>query len=96
MDFTCPKTMVQMFGRLLDKSVKSIHACGEDIDILDSFKYLESVVQNNGWSHQEVLRWIGLAHGVMDSLSMVLSGSDQMDKDSNLQIAGDPCLTVRL
>ena len=48
----------------------SIHACGEDIDILDSFTYLGSVVHNNGESHQEVLQWIGLAHGVMDSLSM--------------------------
>ena len=42
------KTKVQVFGGLLDETVQSIYACGEDIDILDSFKYLGSVVHNNG------------------------------------------------
>ena len=64
-----PKTKVQVFKGLLDETVQSIHACSEDIDILDSLKYLGSVVHNNGGSRQEVLRWIGLAYGVMDSLS---------------------------
>ena len=66
-----PKSKVQVFGGLLDETVQSIHACGEDIDIdiLDSFTYLGSVVHSNGGSRQEVLRWISLAHGVMDSLS---------------------------
>ena len=60
---------VQVFGGLLDETVQSIHACSKDIDILDSFKYLGSVVHNNGGSCQEVLWRIGLAHGVMDLLS---------------------------
>ena len=64
-----PKIKVQMVGGLLDETVQSIHACGEDIDILDSFKYLGSVVHNNGGSCQEILRRISLAHGIMDSLS---------------------------
>ena len=58
-----------MFGGLIDETVQSIHSCSEDIDILDSFTYLGNVVHNNGGSRQEVLRWFGLAHGVMDSLS---------------------------
>ncbi len=36
---------------------------------MENFTYLGSVVQNDGGSHQEVLRRIGLAHGVMDSLN---------------------------
>ena len=64
-----PKTKVQVFGDLLDETVQSIHACGEDIDILDSFTYLGSVAQNNGGSRQKLLGWIGLVYGVMDSLS---------------------------
>ena len=44
--------------------------CGKDIEILDSFTYLGSVVQNNGGSRHEVLRRIGLAQGVMDSLNL--------------------------
>ena len=41
-----PKTKFQVFGGLLDETVHSIHACDEDIDILDSFKYLGSVVMS--------------------------------------------------
>ena len=33
-----------MFRGLLGEAVQSIHACGEDIDILESFTYLGSVV----------------------------------------------------
>ena len=64
-----PKTKVQVFGGLLDETVQSVHACGEDVEISENFTYLGSVVHNNGGSRQEVLRRIGLAHGVMDSLS---------------------------
>ena len=58
-----------MFGGLLVQSVESVHARGEDIKISESFIYLGSVVHNDGGSRQEVLRRIGLAHGVMDSLN---------------------------
>ena len=64
-----PKTKIQVFRSLLDETVQSIHAYGEDIDILDSFTYLGIVVHNNGGSRQKVLRQVGLARGVMDSLS---------------------------
>ncbi|KAG0730425.1 2-hydroxyacylsphingosine 1-beta-galactosyltransferase [Chionoecetes opilio] len=63
------KTKVQVFGDLLDEAVQSVHACGEDIEILESFTYLGSAVHNDGGSRQEALRRIGIAHGVMDSLS---------------------------
>ncbi|KAG0710420.1 Regulator of nonsense transcripts 3A [Chionoecetes opilio] len=63
------KTKVQVFGGLLDETVQSVHVCGEDIEILESFTYLGSAVHNDGGSRQEVLRQIGIAHGVMDSLS---------------------------
>ncbi len=42
--------------------------CGEDIDILEDFTYLGSVVQNSGGSGHEVFRQIGLAHAVMNAL----------------------------
>ena len=63
------KTKVQAFGGLLDDTVQSVQACGEDIEVLESFTYLGSVVHNNGGSGQEVTRRIGLAHGVMNSLN---------------------------
>ena len=71
-----------MFRGLLDETVQSVHACGEDIEISETFTYLGSVVHNDGESSQEVVKRIGLAHGVMDSL------------DAN--IAGDPFLILWL
>ena len=64
-----PKTKVQVFVGLLDETVQSVRVCGEDIDISENFTYLGSVVHNNGGSRHEVLRRIGIAHGVMDSLN---------------------------
>ena len=63
------KTKAQVFGGLLDDTVQSVRVCGENVEILESFTYLGSVVHNDGGSRQEVLRRIGLAHGVMDSLN---------------------------
>ncbi|KAG0720034.1 DNA mismatch repair protein Mlh1 [Chionoecetes opilio] len=41
------KTKVQVFGGLLDETVESVYACGEDIEILESFTYLGSAVHND-------------------------------------------------
>ena len=49
--------------------VQSVHACGEDIEILENFTYLGSVVHNDGGSTKEVLLWSGLALGVMALLN---------------------------
>ncbi|KAG0717684.1 hypothetical protein GWK47_053901 [Chionoecetes opilio] len=59
------KTKVPVFGGLLNEIVQSVYACGE---ILESFTYLGSAVHNDDGSRQEVLRRIGIAHGVMDSV----------------------------
>ena len=53
-----------MFGGLLDETVQYIHACGEEIDILENFTYLVSIVHNNDGSCQEIFWQISLAHGV--------------------------------
>ncbi|KAG0717153.1 hypothetical protein GWK47_055077 [Chionoecetes opilio] len=58
------KTKVQVFEGLIDETVQSVHACGEDIEISESFTYLGSAVQNDGGSRQEVLQRIGIAHGL--------------------------------
>ena len=62
-------TKVLVFGAVLDETVQTVHACGEDIEILKNFTFLGSVVHNDGVSSQEVTRQIGLAHGIMDSLN---------------------------
>ena len=58
-----------MFDGLLDDTVQSIRACGEDVEILESFTHLGSVVHNYGGSRQAVLRRILFFHGVMDSFN---------------------------
>ena len=63
------KTKVQVSGGVLDETVQSVHACGEDVEILKNFTYLDSVEHNDGGSSQEVTRRIGLAHGVMDTVN---------------------------
>ena len=63
------KTKIQDFGDLLDGAVQSVQVCGEDVELLESFTYLGSVVHNNGRSDEEVTRRLGLAWGVMDSLN---------------------------
>ena len=45
-----------------------MQACGENIEVLDKFTYLGSVIHNSGGSGHDVLRRLGLAYGVMDSL----------------------------
>ncbi len=66
------KTKVQASGGLLDDTVQSVHACGENIKVLESFSYLGTVVHKIVKSDQEAIRRIGLAFGVMDSLNMSL------------------------
>ena len=66
---SCAKPKVQVFGGVLDETVQSVNACGEDIRILENFTYLGSVMHNDGGSSQGVTRRIGLVHGVMDSLN---------------------------
>ena len=55
------KTKVQEFGDFLGEPVQSVRACGEDIEVTESFTYLGSVVHNSGLSDHEVSRRIGLA-----------------------------------
>lgn len=39
---------------LLDDTVQSVHACGEDVKVTKSFTHLSRVVHNDGGSYQEV------------------------------------------
>ena len=71
---------------MLDEKVQSNHVCSKDIDILYSYKYLGSVVHNNGRSRQEALRQIGLGNGVMDLLSMSIWRYQYLRGQTKIQI----------
>ena len=90
------KTKVQLLGGLLEGTVYYVHACGEDIEILEKFTYLGSVVvHNDGGSSQQVTRRIVL-YGLTQHEYLALSIPVQTNKDSYLQVACDPCLTLWL
>ena len=63
------KTKIQDFGNLLAPDTQSVHVCGEDIEVVESFTYLGSAVHNTMESCGEVNRRLGMAYGVMDSLN---------------------------
>ena len=75
-----------MFGGVLDETVQSVHACGEDSEILKNFTYLGSVVHNDGGSSQEITQRIGLAHVVMDSLNMSIWHCRYLCRQTNIRI----------
>ncbi len=93
------KTEVQAFGSLLDDTLQSVHACGEDIEVLESFIYLGSVVHNNGGFGQEVTRGFGLAHGVMNSLNKSVWRCRYPCRLAKIRVfksLSAPCLAVQL
>ena len=80
-----------MFGGLLGETVQSMHACGKDIEILDSFKYLGNVIHDNGGHVKK--SYNGLAWPmVLWTRSARVSGV--VGTCADLQVAGDSCLTV--
>ena len=74
--------------------MQSVRACGEGIETLENFTYLGSVLHNDNGSSQY---WPGPQHhGFAQHEYLVLSVSVQMNKDSDLQVASDPCLILWL
>ncbi len=53
---------------------------------MESFTYLGNVVKNSDGSRHEVLRRIGLAHGVMDSLNMSIWRSRYLCRRTKIRI----------
>lgn len=75
---------------------QSVHACGEDIEISEIFTYLGSEVRNTGESGQEILRWIGLAHYVMNSLKVSIRCCGCLCMRTEIWILKSIVLTVLL
>ena len=92
------KTKLQVFGGILDETIQSVHVCGEEIEILKNFTYLDSVVHNESVKpKRHMADWPGpRRYGFAQHEYLAFSIPVQMDKDSDLQIAGDPCLTLWL
>ncbi|KAG0710893.1 Meckel syndrome type 1 [Chionoecetes opilio] len=80
------KTKVQVFGDLLDEAVQSVHACGEDIEILESFTYLGSAVHNDVSGLPQVGRVSRLgfntcSSGTVEVRASTVAQADFIEKD---------------
>ena len=62
------KTKIQAFDDSL-AGIQSVPVCGENVDVVERFTYLGSVVHSDGGSDLDVTRRLGLAYGVMESLN---------------------------
>ena len=92
---TLSRTKVQVLRGLPNETEESIHAFGVDINILEHFTYLGNVVHTNGGSRQKVLWWIGpRCYGLIQHEYLAFSVFMQTEKDLDLQVASDSCLTV--
>ena len=96
LEVSWPKTKVQVFKGLSDETVLSIHACGEDIEILKSFTCPGEVVHNNGGSRQEISWQISLTQGVMDLLSTSIWHCRYICKQIKIQIFKSLLIPVML
>ena len=90
------KTKIQVFGDLLGEAVQSVQVCGENIEILDRFTYLGSVIHSDGGSAHEVSRRIGLAHGVMGSLNSSIWRCRYLSRRTKIRVFGALVLPVLL
>lgn len=60
---------MQVSGSLLYETTETVHACGENTEILESLHAFGSVVHSNGGSRQDSFKRITLACAAMNLLS---------------------------
>ncbi|XP_069970841.1 uncharacterized protein [Penaeus vannamei] len=65
----CSKSKIQASGVLLGEPVQSIQACGDDVEVTESFTYLGCTVYFSWLSDQEVGKRTDLAAGDMNSVN---------------------------
>ena len=56
------KTKIQAFNDLLDAAVLSVPVCGEDVEVVERFTYLDSDIHVSAGCESEVNRHLG-SHG---------------------------------
>ena len=62
------KTKIQAFNDILDAAILSVPVCGEDVEVTESFTDFGSDIHVSAGCEPEVIRHLGRAWGVMDSL----------------------------
>ena len=80
------KTKIQAFGDILEAAVDSLPVAGENVDVVETFTYLGSVVHRSTSCEAEVNRRLGLAMGAMNSLDKSVWRSRHMNRRTKVRV----------
>mgnify|MGYP001310652731 CR=1 FL=1 len=94
------KTKIQAFGDLLDSAaINSVPVSCEDVEVVETFTYLGSVIHNSAECEAEVHRRLGLAkrgYGFTEEDSLELAVFEQRNEDPCIQVVGHASLALFL
>ena len=88
------KTKIMKFGDA--PSPPSLHICNNDVEFVDKFTYLGSIITNTGNLQPDINRHIGLATGVMRSLRQPLWRHSSISLETKLRVYQASVLSVLL
>ena len=80
------KTKIQAFGDILDAAVDSLPVAGENVDVVETFTYLGSVIHRSTSCEAEVNRRLGLASGAMNSLDKSVWRSRHLSRRTKVRV----------
>ena len=90
------KTKIQAFGDILDAAVESLSVAGENVDVVETFTYLGSVVHRSTSCEAEVNRRLGLAMGAMNSLDRGVWRSRYLSRRTKVRVFRSLVMSVLL
>ena len=88
------KTKIMKFGDA--PSPPSLHICNNDVEFVDKFTYLGSIITNTGDLQPDINRRIGLATGVMRSFRQPLWRHSSISLETKLRVYQASVLSVLL
>ena len=88
------KTKIMKFGDAT--SPPSLHICNNDVEFVDKFTYLGSIITNTGDLQPDINRRIGLAAGVMRLLRQPLWHHSSISLETKLRVYQASVLSVLL
>ena len=90
------KTKIQEFGSILDAAMESCRVAGEEVEIVEKFTYLGSVVHSSTSCEAEVARRLGLAYGAMNSLDKAVWRSRYLNRETKVRVFSSLVMPVLL
>ena len=90
------KTKIQAFGDLMDAAVGSVPVRGENVEVVDKFTYLGSVIHSSSECGADVDRRLGLAWGTMNSLNKTVWRSRYLSIRTKVRVLRSLVLPVLL